>query len=486
MSRPAESTPNRYFAIWTALGGLLVGLAGFLAWHSPRFGYDVLVRDMPVFALTGGLVFAGLVFLVLAWLIPATLRTRPARVAPLLTLVAVVGLAMRLVLIASEPALEDDYQRYLWDGAVSANGLNPYATSPEDAKSADPHMTVIGALAKDSGLLIGRVNHPELRTLYPPVTQAMFALAYTIKPWSLVAWRGVLFALEIATAGLLVAILLAIGRSPLWVALYWWNPVAVKELMNSAHMEAVVAALLAGALLLAIRARPLWATTALSLAAGAKIWPMIFFPLLWRPLIKQPKILAAALAIAATIGALCAYPLIAAGLDDTSGLVAYANEWRTNNAFMPGLENAVEWLLAMSGISLISAAQATRGILAMVLLAVILSLSWSPARDGPDLAGRWAVLAAAMFLVSPAQFPWYFIWVLPYLCILPTFGLLLATATLPLYYSAFHFMSRGDLVFFPDRIVWLVWIPVWCALAYELLRARPSQLSEPADAAEGN
>ncbi len=457
----------RLLTPWVAVGAMLVALAGTLAWYSPRFGYDVLVRDMPVLELSGGLIFAGLVFLLLAWLIPSTIRQAGPKPTGILVLIVMVGIAMRLALITSEPALEDDYQRYLWDGGVTAQGVNPYATSPADAAKADPDMTVIGALARDSGLLIGRVNHPELRTLYPPVTQAVFAISHIIKPWSLIAWRGVLLAFDVATAILLVAILLALGRSPLWAALYWWNPVAVKELVNSAHMEAIVAALVVGGLFLAIRKRPLWATVVLSLAAGAKIWPVVFLPLVWRPLLGAPRQLISTIAITGIIGILCAYPLVTAGLDQSSGLVAYANEWRTNNALMPGLENAVSWLLDAVGITVVPAALVTRGLLASVLTLVILGLSWRPHRDADDLVVRWTIVAATMFLVSPAQFPWYFLWVLPFLVLRPVFGLLLATATLPLYYSAFHFMSRGSLSLYSDGFVWLVWIPVWVALAIE-------------------
>ncbi len=479
LKNASTSISLRLFGLWTLVGAILVVLAGTLAWNSPRFGYDVLVRDMPVLELSGGLIFAGLVFLLLTLLIPATLRKTGSKPAGILVLMVLVGIAMRLALLTSEPALEDDYQRYLWDGGVTAHGMNPYAISPADAAKADPDLTVIGALARDSGLLIGRVNHPELRTLYPPVTQAVFAISHMIKPWSLIAWRGVLLAFDIATAALLVTILLALGRSPLWAALYWWNPVAVKELVNSAHMEAIVAALVVGGLYLAIRKRSVWATVALALAAGAKIWPVIFMPLVWRPLLGAPRKLIAAILITAVIGILCAYPLITAGLDQSSGLVAYANEWRTNNALMPRLENAVSWLLETVGLTVVSAPLATRGLLASVLAFVILVVSWRPYRDADDLVVRWTIVAATMFLVSPAQFPWYFIWVLPFLALTPVFGLLVATATLPLYYSAFHFMSRGSLSLYSDGFVWLVWIPVWVALAIEFWpRGRSDSQSE--------
>ena len=94
------------------------------------------------------------------------------------------GLAARLILIPSEPMLEDDYQRYLWEGGVVAAGLNPYATSPRSANEAGPQ-TKLGALAHASGDVIDRVAHAGLKTIYPPVAQAAFALAHKLNPWSL-------------------------------------------------------------------------------------------------------------------------------------------------------------------------------------------------------------------------------------------------------------------------------------------------------------
>ncbi len=46
--------------------------------------------------------------------------------------------------------LEDDYQRYLWDGAVTAAGANPYAVSPQAARALGP-ATALGRLAVEAG-----------------------------------------------------------------------------------------------------------------------------------------------------------------------------------------------------------------------------------------------------------------------------------------------------------------------------------------------
>ena len=227
-------------AIRWALGGLLVATFGaVLTPLSPLFGYEYDVSEMPVLWLVGVLVFAGLVyFFCLPQLIADSLACGPREIRLILVGIVAAGLAARLVLFASEPILEDDYQRYLWDGAVTANGHSPYAVSPKDALvngSGD-----LGRLAQEGEPVTQRINHPDLKTVYPPVAQGAFALAYLIKPWSLTAWPSVVLLFDLATLGIILLLLRDIGRSPLWSVLYWWNPVVIKELFNSAHMEAVV------------------------------------------------------------------------------------------------------------------------------------------------------------------------------------------------------------------------------------------------------
>ena len=111
---PASSSRS-VLAGWVALGLAVAVLGGALAMASPRFGYAYDVAEMPVLALTAALLAAGLVFcIVLPPLIRASLSADTQSLRLLTTLIVVMGLAARLLLFASEPMLEDDYQRYLW------------------------------------------------------------------------------------------------------------------------------------------------------------------------------------------------------------------------------------------------------------------------------------------------------------------------------------------------------------------------------------
>jgi hypothetical protein len=450
----------------------LVAGAALMTWASPRFGYDVEVVDMPARWLSGGLVLAGLAFAVLVpLLVKRSQASGPAQRRLLLLLMLLAGLAARLVLLPSEPMLEDDYQRYLWDGAVAASGRNPYAYSPREA-SLPGNSTGLAPLARESGPIVGRINHRGLTTIYPPTAQAAFALAHLIAPWSLVAWRLVLLAFDLAVLGLILALLREAERSPLWAVLWWWNPVALKEIANSAHMEPVLLAFLLAALLLAIRRRPLWATAALAGAVGAKLWPALLLPLMLRSWAGERYVLAAALALFAALCALLAAPILLAGLGPESGFLAYAEKWKTNSALFPALERAMAGLLSALGLPAARAGLLVRALIAALLAGLALRLALAPLGDARDLLRRTAILIGALVLLSPAQYPWYALWFAPFLAFYPVPGLLALMATVPLYYLFFHYAPLDMAAFFRGVVVWCIWAPVWALLAWQLLSAR--------------
>ncbi|MGH6816159.1 MAG: glycosyltransferase 87 family protein [Hyphomicrobiaceae bacterium] len=463
-----SSQSGRVFSLWIGLAGVLAALAAALVLNGHRFDWGLPAAEMPAIPLAVGLAAAGLAYLMLPFLVRRSVANDTRT---LLAFTIAVGCALRLILFWSTPALEDDYHRYLWDGAVSAHGFNPYEMAPEDAPDADPGDGRV-RLAAAAGQVFERINHPELTTVYPPVAQAAFALAYLIRPWSLTAWRVVCLAGELATLILLLALLHAAGRSPLWAALYWWNPLIVKELINSAHMEAIVTPLVLGALWLAVRHRPVGAAAMIGLAAGAKFWPIMLAPLVLRSLLHDRRRLTLALGL---LGGLCvawALPIYLAGIDEGSGTLAYAQHWKTNSALFPALERLATLGLAGFTLEEETPGLIVRGLLAAIVGGFALRLAWRPIDNAGDLMIRAGLVTAALFLLSPAQFPWYAAWTMPFVVFRPSWGLLAATAVLPIYYVSFYFRAADAYGVFRDGIVWLIWLPVWSLLAFELYARR--------------
>ena len=409
---------------WLVLAALLLCASSALRMSGPLFGLDVELEDMPILALVAGYCAISLIALLA---LPPLIRMSEGRHSKyLLIFIVSAGLLMRFLQLGAAPVLEDDYNRYLWDGAVTAAGQSPYRVSPENAAAEAHQASPLGQLREQAGSVFEEINYPEYRTVYPPVAQAAFALAHLVKPFSLDAWRGVLFALELAALGFLIAILNKLGRSPLWSALYWWNPVVIKELANSAHMEPVLVLPLLAGVWLALVSRPVWASGLLAVAAGVKLWPMLAGAALYRRLLGNWKVLIAALGLAALLLALFAWPILQAGLGEDSGFVAYAQKWRASSAAFL----VAEWLTSM--VTGAESGMAARALLTIALAGTIACIVWKKAEDGRETVHQMFLIAAAVYLLSPSHFPWYFVWIAPFLCLYPVRGLMLAGALLPM------------------------------------------------------
>lgn len=454
-------------AEWIAIGCVLIAIHALLVSMSGEFAYDAPISGYPVIELVLLELAAGGIYLTLLWLVP---HSRPGP--GLLALVLGAGLVMRVMTMASEPILEDDYNRYLWDGAVVAGGMDPYRYSPADVLDAESgaapgsDLSRLSVLAEASRPVAQRINYSHLTTVYPPLAQGVFALTAIAEPFSLTAWRWTLLLFEIATLVLLYAILVSLGRSPLWLAIYWWNPLVIKELVNSAHMDALLLPLLCGVLLSMLLGKRLLASACLALAAGIKLWPVLLLPVVLRPLLKQPTRLAAAVTVfflmfAVTIGWL----LRQAHLD--SGLVAYASGWNMNDAFFLALDWAVGMALTAIDYPWVESESVARALVAAILVWFGLWLNRQEASDADELCRRFLYLTAAVFLLSPTQYPWYFTWLVPFLVVAPSPALALLTALLPLYYLRFHFDFQGESRIFDYRVVWFEYLPVWLLLARE-------------------
>ena len=466
--------PTRLLLGWLTAALAYAWLTALLLAFSDRFDNDNELADMPALALAGGLVAGGVVYGLVFALIAPSLRLGQHAGRVLLFAIVGFGLALRIALSFSTPAIEDDYFRYLWDGAVVAQGLNPYAYAPEQADDAGTPDALTALAEDDAGANVrSRINHASLKTIYPPTAQAAFLLAYVIEPWSLGAWRIVCLAADVVTLTLLLALLAHLGRPALWVSLYWLNPVVLKELFNSAHMEAIVIPPVLAAVLLALRDRQRMAALLLGIAVGAKLWPLILAPIVFRRLIGQTRLLFEVAVIFAIACALAALPALLGGLDETSGFVAYATHWQTNSALLPALEAGWRALLVPFG-GEASSGRLSRALLGLLLAAIVTRLAWRPVRSDMDMTARLALALMALVLLSPAQFPWYLAWAAWLLPVHPSAALLVATVTMPVYYASFYFHANGTYWIFRDIVVWAIWLPVWLTIILETNAAKPA------------
>jgi hypothetical protein len=344
------------------------------------------------------------------------------------------GVLLRAGLLPLTPFLSDDIYRYVWDGWVARNGINPFLYAPADSQ--------LETIRTGWWSLI---NHPEIPTIYPPGAQ----IAFTILALLTAAWP--LFKLAWILADLGVAWLIdrlarkrfGPGRhGPL--LLYLWSPLLVVEVAWSGHLETLgLLPMVAALAFLAGRQRDgdevdgraaeagdrpgeaeatrgAWAGGALlGLGAAVKFAPLAAWPALWRRHGSKPA------AIALLVPALLYLPYAAAGPRLFEALGTYAERWEFN----PGLFQ----LLVQS----VGAGTTPRWLAGGVVLLVAVGGAWK--RWSVERTLFWTIGAA--LLLSPTLHPWYVLWILPFACLLESGPWITLTGTVFLGYAgrdAFH------------------------------------------------
>ena len=455
--------------VFTVAGAGLVLIAG-MTWIgilSSRFQYGSPLIERPHLLLVTLLMVCGAAYLLAVFSLQRIPSGRPR----LIVLVLGAGIVLRAVTIFSNPIQEDDYYRYLWEGAVTAHGFNPYLIVPakvlgDDADSESPE--TLRGLTRESGLVYERINYPQLATVYPPVAQGAFALAYLIKPWSIGAWRLVLLCFDLATLAVLALLLRALGKPLHLLAIYWWNPIVIKETFNSAHMDVLVLPFVLLALLFAFGNRPVRSASALALAVGAKFWPFLIAPLLYRGTKATQRQRAAAATVFALFIGLLAIPVFAGmALGERSGFLAYGERWEMNDALFMVFAKGAEISSNLLGLQKGSADMIARVAVLVVVIAWATIWSMKPAGSRQEICNRIVLVVAAIFMLSPTQFPWYYLWIVPFLTLSPRPSMLVLTLMLPMYYLKFYFSAHDNVLFFHNRVVWIEYAPVFAIALWE-------------------
>ncbi len=288
-----------------ALGILSWLCYAYLAWLSGSFVYgpDHQQRPVLLFLATNAVLF---VVYLLALAIAVRQHLGPRLVGATLAL----ALTFRLTLLFSEPILEIDIYRYIWDGTVASSGVSPYRFSPQEVREATSATEIpleLQSLVQQVqrspalGEILARVHYPEVRTVYPPTSQAVFALTSSLVPDSAslaTRVRAMKFAMLLFDAGIIVILLRLLHLAGLrngWVLAYAWCPLVLKEFANSGHLDSIAVMFTMAAIWLLLEGRrisvntnlrspslSIWligaAVVCLSLGVGAKLFPIVLVP----------------------------------------------------------------------------------------------------------------------------------------------------------------------------------------------------------------
>jgi hypothetical protein len=194
---------------------------------------------------------------------------------------------------------------------------------------------------------------------------------------------------------------------------------------------------------------------------------VFILPLIIRPVLSKPKQLLPLIVLALGTLGIIFLPMYMAGLDNSSGLLAYGQSWQNNDSAFKLLTYVSKFFLEVLGFETFHKSYMTRFIVIALTGIWILYITFSKKYKNTDLFTKSLFIVAFAFLLSPTQFPWYYTWLLPLLTIKPRFSLLLLTALLPMYYLRFYLKPRDQFDLFVNVIVWIEFVPVWALLIWE-------------------
>lgn len=409
--------------------------------------------------------------------------------APVLIIIFTIAIAARAAVIFTHaPCLSDDIHRYELDGRTLAHGHSPYMQSPAERQS----QIMSGSEERWPGelMLLTRINNEAMHTIYLPMSQLVFAgIGMAMGDAELSVddatrpFRATFVIFELLAIVCIALLLWSRGRSPWWLTLYAWHPLAVSEIAGSGHQDAVGIALLAVALLISC------STSRSTGTAGTRSSALLsMIPLALGALVKPVLVPVAAIVLrgrpardwvfSALLGgglclAMCGPMLLIHDAQPLKNLSESAERFASKWSHFSGVYEPV---LAISKvISPIEDEQVqwqkkerheriARLVCLAMLLGIFIMLMRRSQRDVPAAV---RMLLFAMVLLSTTAHPWYVLWALLLMPVVPSAALWIASLTLTLGYAALAQPATWEI---PAWVFIAGYGPVFAALAWSALQ----------------
>ena len=316
---------------------------------------------------------------------------------------------------------DDDIHRYVWDGRVQRLGYNPYIAVPSDPALSGLHTPETRTL-----------NNSYLPSPYPPGAELFFRAVTAIHE-SVLALKVAFVVCDFAVVFVLLDILRRSGQGTHWVLAYAWNPLLAVEVAGSGHIDIV------GVLLLLVSVAALkrrWRTAAalaFGLAVAVKFLPIVLLPLYW----KRVRVRDAALA--AIMVGLLYVPFLDHGRIPLGSVGTYIHSFRFNGPVFAALERVMTPEHA-AGLA--------------VLIGFLIAI-WMRTESTAWSSDAFAWPMAASLLCAPVVYPWYLLWMLPFLRSALTLPIIIWTVSIIPTYYVWHLRALGRLWVLPGWIMWL-------------------------------
>ena len=345
-------------------------------------------------------------------------------------LIWIMGLCFRIPLLFTSPTLSDDVYRYIWDGHLITQGINPYAHAV-NSSILDLYSTPFREL----------INNNWMASPYLPVAQAYFMVTAWIAPFSIKIFQIMSMLLDLGTAYFIMAILNLLNLQSRRILIFIWNPLIIISFAHSAHIDALMVFLMSLSYWFIARATPNYSNkkwfksfSTVSLAASTltKALPILVAPIFFRRwgILRLGLFGFLIIASSSLLAAGAGWGLT--GPSDGTGLFGairiYAMYWNYNSGIYHWLEVLISGYQTPGAVPIEIVGEAPIRIAKLIVIFLISLVTiatgiWAWYLDNPGLGSHRmrslnllrlaAIPIGAYLLLTTTVHPWYVTLILP-------------------------------------------------------------------------
>ncbi|MDR3626367.1 MAG: hypothetical protein P4L45_06025 [Ignavibacteriaceae bacterium] len=362
---------------------------------------------------------------------------------------ALIGLSIiiKLAFIPLHPIGSDDYYRYVWDGKVQSNGINPYKYAPADTALKSLHSDILPKL----------INFPDMKTIYPPLSELIFRLSYLMYGESYIGVKIFLFFFDLISIWGILLILRKLNLPYQNVLIYSLCALPIFQYFIDAHLDGLGLPLFLFTIYFYLNKQKLFSLVFLAASICIKPLGMILIPIFFFNESGFKNKLKVVI-IPAVLCLLMYLPYLFTG-SPFQALMQFTEHWTFNGIIFSVLD------------MFFKNNQHTRlicGIIFIILyLPVILSRK--------DLITKIFLSIFLLFICSPVVHPWYLGWLAVLLPFIPRWSGITYVSLISLTsFTILNYLLNGIWKEYTPVLI-LEYIPVLILFAFELLSLRKKQ-----------
>lgn len=337
----------------------------------------------------------------------------------------VVGISARLILLAVDPYTSNDVARYLFDGRIAFEGLDPYQV-PHDA----PQLVTLREQWAPPA------EHAKYVTLYPPLALSIFSFAASFGQDAAI-WVWKVFTTFASVAVLLLAYKILQRQNKLQhLPLVALSPLLILEAGEGMHLDIITALAVLTAIFFWQSKRLVMVGVCIATGGLLKVLPMVLLLPLFIMLNRwKDRLVLVVVTLSVWLGVYAAAFYL--GFRPIGSVAVFFEKWRSGSALFLWLEphlSTTDMTVTVLGLMSFGFLSVSAYLYRSKRLAHQSKNARQTQLDSALLLSMQLVLAIPL-LVSPVIFPWYIVPIMALLALRPNLLMISWSLSIPLLYQ---------------------------------------------------